>query len=155
MGTTIRHQLPLLVAGQAQKEVTHNEAVQGIDRLLHPSVKSRLLGAPPAVAAVGDGWIVGGQASGPWAGMTDAIAVFDGFGWAFMAPRPGLVTWIEDEQAMAVWQGEWSNGWPAQGFQIASATTVPLPVGGSTVDVELRQSFAALLSAFQQLGLLV
>jgi hypothetical protein len=64
MGTTIRHQLPLLVAGQAQKEVPHSDALKGIDRLLHPPVGSRLLGVSSAVAAVGDGQIVAGQAPG-------------------------------------------------------------------------------------------
>ncbi len=154
MAVTLRHQLPLLIAGQAQKEVTHNEAVAAIDRLLHPAVKSRALNEPPAEPAVGESWIVGGQPVGPWAGMGDSIATFEGFGWAFVAPKQGLAAWVEDEQALAIWQGRWSNGWPAQRFEIASAPMVAVPVAGTTVDTELRQSFAALLSGLRQLGLL-
>lgn len=154
MATTLRHQLPLLVAGQAQKEVTHNEAVQGIDRLLHPSVKSRLLAEPPVEATIGESWIVGSEAMGLWAGMSDAIATFEGHGWAFVVPMKGLSAWIEDEQAMAVWQDGWSYGWPVQHFELVSAPMVEMPVAGATVDIQLRESFEALLVGLRQLGLL-
>jgi hypothetical protein len=153
MSSTLRHQLPLLIAGQAQKDVTHNEALQGIDRLLHPSVKSRSLDEPPVDPAAGESWIVGGQPIGSWAGMSDSIATFEGYGWAFVTPMQGLAAWIEDEQAFAIWQGNWSNGWPVQRFEIATAPIVAVPVAGATVDTELRQSFAALLAGLQQLGL--
>ena len=42
-----RFALPLLHAGQAQKEITHNEALQLIDMLLHPYAESASLTAPP------------------------------------------------------------------------------------------------------------
>jgi hypothetical protein len=54
MSNTIRHSLPLLAAGQAQKEVTHNEALLAIDRQLQLSVVSRTRAQPPTVPVAGE-----------------------------------------------------------------------------------------------------
>ena len=54
MSETIRHELPLLSFGQAQREVTHNEALLLVDRLLHLVALSRSLAIPPAAPAPGD-----------------------------------------------------------------------------------------------------
>lgn len=47
MSETPHWNLPLLTAGQAQKEISHNEALLWLDRLLHLTVVSRALGHPP------------------------------------------------------------------------------------------------------------
>ena len=47
MDATPRWGLPLLFAGQAQKEIFHNEALMLVDALLHGRVESADLGAPP------------------------------------------------------------------------------------------------------------
>lgn len=154
MSRTVRHQLPLLEAGQAQKEVTHNEAVQGIDRLLHPVVQSRALSSPPALAVIGQGWIVGEGAQGAWSGQAGSVAILEAFGWVFVAPRPGLTAWIVDERAMSVWNDGWSDGWPMTRFVPAVRPVVPLPAGGATVDAGVRQSFDALVAGLEQLGLI-
>lgn len=153
MSITVRFEFPLLAAGQAQKEVTHNQAVEAIDRMLHPSVKSRLLNAPPVTASLGDSWIVGDLPVGLWAGMSGSIAVFEGYGWSFVTPKSGMVTWIQDEFAMAVWHNGWSNGWPITRLIPLAISTVELPASGTTVDAEMRASFAVLVSNLQQLGL--
>jgi hypothetical protein len=153
MNTTVRNKLALLSAGQAQKEVTHNEALVAIDRLLHPSVKSRSLSAPPADPALGESWIVGEAATGAWSGQEQAIAVFEGYGWGFVLPRLGLAAFIEDEDGMAIWRGQWSAGWPVSQLSIASPAVISLPAGGVTVDAELRESFGSLVTALQGLGL--
>lgn len=44
---TDRLRLPLLTAGQAQKEVTHNEALLLLDLLVQASVQSAGLTSPP------------------------------------------------------------------------------------------------------------
>ncbi|MFC5421815.1 DUF2793 domain-containing protein [Bosea eneae] len=48
MSDTPRLGLPLLAAGQAQKHVTHNDALMRLDALVHLVVSSRTQTVPPA-----------------------------------------------------------------------------------------------------------
>jgi len=56
--TTPRFGLPFLFSGQAQKEVSVNEAHALADMLLHPCIAGELA-APPASPSAGDCWLVG------------------------------------------------------------------------------------------------
>jgi hypothetical protein len=47
MTATPRLSLPLLAAGQAQKHVTHNDALTRLDGLIHLAVASRSETTPP------------------------------------------------------------------------------------------------------------
>jgi len=68
--------LPLLAAEQAQKHVTHNEAISALDALVQLAVKDRGLAAPPGSPAAGDRYIVAAGASGAWAGHESEIAAW-------------------------------------------------------------------------------
>ncbi|MEO5615815.1 MAG: DUF2793 domain-containing protein, partial [Cypionkella sp.] len=46
--------LPLIQPAQAQKHVTHNEAVRLLDLMVQLSVKARALAAPPVSPVLGD-----------------------------------------------------------------------------------------------------
>jgi len=59
-----RYALPLLDAGQAQKEITHNEAIDRVDALLHLAVASMDLTDPPLLPPLGAAWIIGAGAVG-------------------------------------------------------------------------------------------
>ena len=50
--------LPYILAAQAQKHVTHNDALRLLDGLVQLSVKGRDLTAPPASPAEGARYIV-------------------------------------------------------------------------------------------------
>jgi Protein of unknown function (DUF2793) len=63
--------LPLIAAAQAQKHVTHNEALFGLDALVHLAVRDRDLATPPAEPDDGDRYIVPVGAVGAWAGRAD------------------------------------------------------------------------------------
>ena len=90
MDATPRWSLPLLFAGQAQKEIFHNEALMLVDALLHGRVESADLGAPPTDPAVGQCWIVAAPAEDAWGGEVGSIACWTEGGWRFVAPRAGL-----------------------------------------------------------------
>jgi hypothetical protein len=102
--------LPLLVQGQAQKEITHNEALLRLDALVQGSVRSRTLAAPPASPANGERWIVPPGATGAWAGQADRIAVWRDNAWMFLVPAIGWRVHVEDERLALSWvDGEWRD----------------------------------------------
>lgn len=60
MMETGRHKLPCLAVSQAQKEITHNEALALIDALVHPVVEEQLSVPPaPTDADIGKCWLIG------------------------------------------------------------------------------------------------
>ncbi len=97
--------LPLLAAAQAQKHVTHNEALLLLDGLVQLSVRSRQLVAPPADAVAGDQFIVAAAATGDWQGQGGKLANRDEAGWRFFTPRRGWRLWVVDEDALLVFDG--------------------------------------------------
>ena len=161
MSQTVRHGLPLLEAGQAQKEITHNEALSTIDMRLHLSVLSRSVSTPPGAPEMGAAYIVPSGATGGWAGADGQIAMHDGFGWRFDAPVAGTVAWIADEAGCVLWDGEWSVGWPVNSLRVGTRNVLSVPpvevtlsTGGAMVDMEARAAIAELLSALRGQGLI-
>lgn len=113
MTDTPRLSLPLLAAGQAQKHVTHNDALIRLDGLIHLTVDSRTLAAPPASPTALSAYIVPAGGSGAFAGRTDQIALFEDGGWTFLVPRAGWQAWVIDEAEHNLWTGtEWRRGSP-------------------------------------------
>ncbi|NCT11787.1 MAG: DUF2793 domain-containing protein [Rhodobacterales bacterium] len=97
--------LPYILASQAQKHVTHNDALRLLDAMVQLSVLDRDLTAPPASPADGDRYIVASGAIGLWAGWDLNVAFWvDGI-WMRLVPRPGWLAWIADEAAFVVWNG--------------------------------------------------
>lgn len=162
MTATPRHGLPLLAAGQAQKEVTHNEALLAIDVRLHCAVETRTSLAPPVASAPGAVYLVPAGAGGAWSDKTDMIASWDGFGWRFAMPGAGWTVWISDESRFAVYEGGWSTAWPVAGLRVAGRDVlaappeaVPAPTGGGVADAQCRAAVAALLSALRNQGIVL
>lgn len=102
--------LPTLAQGQAQKEITHNEALLRLDTLVQSSVNSRALATPPASPANGERWIVPSGATGAWAGHTDKIAFWREGTWGYLSPVVGWRVHVEDERLTIVWtDGAWHD----------------------------------------------
>lgn len=113
MTATPRLSLPLLAAGQAQKHVTHNDALARLDALIHLFVDSRTQTAPPVSPAELSAYIVPEGGSGLFAGRTDQVALFEDGGWTFLMPRPGWQAWVADEGEHNLWTGtEWRRDSP-------------------------------------------
>lgn len=106
--TTSKLQLPILAADQAQKHVTHNEALLHLDALVQAAVIDRDLSAPPATPAAGDAYIVAAAASGDWSGKEGQLAVWRDNAWYFHQPREGWRVWVQDEDVLLVFDGA---GW--------------------------------------------
>jgi hypothetical protein len=132
--------LPYILAAQAQKHVTHNEALRLLDGLVQLSVLDRDLTAPPGSPEDGDRYIVASGATGDWAGWDLNVAVFTDGAWLRLPPRVGWRTWIEDEGLLLVYNGsEWVGTTPAS---LQNLTLLGL---GTTADA--ANPFSAKLNA--------
>ena len=100
--------LPYILAAQAQKHVTHNEALRILDGLVQLSVLDRDLTAPPGSPADGDRYIVASGATGDWAGWDLNVALWTDGAWLRLPPRTGWRAWVEDEGLLLVYDGA---GW--------------------------------------------
>lgn len=77
--------------------------------LLHLSVASRALTAPPATPAEGVRYLIPAAATGAWAGKTGQIALWIDAAWAYYTPATGWRCWVEDEVALLVYTaGAWA-----------------------------------------------
>ncbi|SMC53633.1 DUF2793 domain-containing protein [Primorskyibacter flagellatus] len=98
--------LPYIAPAQAQKHVTHNEALRVLDALVQPTVASRTAGDPPASPLHGDRYVVGPSASGLWAAHAGDLALFEeGLGWSFFAAKHGWVVHVRDEDILCAFDG--------------------------------------------------
>jgi Protein of unknown function (DUF2793) len=97
--------LPYILAAQAQKHVTHNEALRLLDAVVQLSVLDRDLTAPPASPADGDRYIVASGGTGLWAGWDLNVTIWVDGVWMRLVPRPGWLAWIADEATFFIWNG--------------------------------------------------
>jgi Protein of unknown function (DUF2793) len=134
--------LPLLIAGQAQKEFFVNQALSMLDAFSQHSVVASLA-APPTSTTAGAGFRVTAPASGAWQGHEDTIALWIGGDWHFIAPRTGLQIFDAEAGHTLVFRSGWQQ-----------ATAPAAPSGGLVIDVEARASLAALIQALVGVGLL-
>ena len=105
--------LPYLLAAQAQKHVTVNEALRLLDGLVQLAVLDRHLTAPPASPADGARYIVASGATGAWAGWDLNVAYWVDGAWMRLVPRPGWQAWVVDEASFLAWDG---SAWSAAGL---------------------------------------
>lgn len=137
-----RFALPLLFAGQAQKEFFVNEALCRTDALLHPAVEGEA-DEPPATPEDGESWLIGADPVGAWSGRAGHFASFQAGSWVFAAPRDGMRVLDRSTGQHILYRGGWLR--PA-----APAA----PEGGATIDGEARAAISALLAALVAGGIL-
>ena len=97
--------LPLILPAQAQKHVTHNEALVKLDLMVQLAVLNRTLTTAPALPTIGDRHIVAVGATGPWVGQAGRIALFTEAGWQFTQPLAGWQAYVMAESQMAFFNG--------------------------------------------------
>jgi hypothetical protein len=105
MSDTASLGLPLLVAEQAQKHVTHNEAVRLLDALVRTRVVDRDLTAPPGSPADGSVYIPASGASGAWSAWDFNLAYYVDGAWQKIVPKVGWLVYVVDEDAYLKFDG--------------------------------------------------
>jgi hypothetical protein len=158
-----RLSLPCLAAGQAQKEVLHNEALQILDALVQPVALSADLSEPPAAPAPGACWIVAAEGRGAWVGQEGLIAQWTAGGWRFVMPSAGWRCHILDRGAAMVHDGSaWRNDViRTDGIYIddmrvigSRSPAIALPTGGAIIDNEARLVINEILAILRGHGLI-
>ena len=121
--TTDRLALPLLAAAQAQKHITHNEALLLLDRLVHLTALDRR-DAPPGAPSVGDVHLVEAGATGAFSGHDGEIARFGDDAWQFDSPAAGWLLWLSGEDAALVFDGShWHDLKPRSADRLGISAT--------------------------------
>ncbi|MEO5598807.1 MAG: DUF2793 domain-containing protein [Novosphingobium sp.] len=140
---TPRFAMPLLFAGQAQKEVFVNEGVSITDALLHCVVEG-VAEDPPSTPIDGTAWIVGNTPGGIWSGQAGNLACRQSGQWIFFTPTPG----------MRVFNRSSGQDYRRIGANWFAPTAPTTPSGGTTIDVEARAALANLLQCLRDAGTL-
>ena len=146
--TTPRAGVPLLAAAQAQKHVTHNEALLEIDALLCARILDRTLSAPPASPADGDTYLVKATGTGLWAGQDGKIAYAIDGGWRFYAPFTGLSAYVVAETVMLVYTGAAWVDWAS----VLNLQNVPLLGVNTTADATNKLAVKSSALLFDNIG---
>jgi len=163
--------LPQILSAQAQKHVTHNDALRLLDGMVQIGVLSRVLTAPPGSPTEGDRYIVASGATGLWAGWDLNVAFWTDGAWLRLVPRRGWVAWSVADAGLYVWNG---TAWTPVGGGIsdgdkgdivvsgggsvwtldpaANAVLNRLGLGGATPDATNRLSVNAPAALFNNAG---
>lgn len=101
-----RLSLPYILPAQAQKHVTHNEALARLDLLVQLVLEGVDVNTPPASPAQGDVVAIGGAPTGDWAGQAaGTLASWDGTAWVFIPPQEGWVAMDNTSASLRYWDG--------------------------------------------------
>lgn len=144
MSVTPNFNMPLLFAAQAQKEITHNEAIVLIDALLAGCVQGIANDPASLLPADGQAWIIGDAPTGSWSGRAGQVAVFTAGGWRHAPAVEGMRLYDRAANAVRMYSGaSWSD--PA---------AVAVPTGGAVTDSEARSAIAAIVAALRESGII-
>jgi hypothetical protein len=97
--------LPYIAASQAQKHVTHNEALRILDAAIQLAVLDVTRTAPPASPVEGQRHIVAASPTGAWAGKAKCVAIWQDGAWAFLTPKAGWRAWSAADATLMVFDG--------------------------------------------------
>lgn len=106
---TPRLEITYLVEGQANAEVTVNDALNRIDAFTNISIINRTTTTPPGSPAVGDCYLIATSATGAWSGLDGQLAAWYGGGWIFCVVVAGMVVYDVGANDTRVYTGSTWN----------------------------------------------
>lgn len=105
--------LPYIMPAQAQKHVTHNEAIRMLDGLVQIQLESLDADTPPQEPASGERHAIGSNPDGAWTGHPGKLAVWQDGAWAFLTPKPGWLAHDLTGNRIVVHDGtDWTDAIP-------------------------------------------
>lgn len=134
--------LPLLMAGQAQKEFFLNQALGILDALLRNSINASRP-APPLAPVDGQCFRVTAPALEAWAGCEDHIAIRIGDDWHFIPPRDGMRLFDSEAGHALFYRATWEF-----------AEVAAVPSTGAVIDSEARAALAQLIQTLRDFAII-
>jgi hypothetical protein len=142
--------LPYLAAAQAQKHVTHNEALSLLDGLVQLAVASRATATPPPTPLDGVRYLVPVAATGEWASNVGKIALRMEGAWRYIAPVEGFTLWVSDEDKFLTFNGTtWAE---LAGGGGGTPSTLPLLGINATADATNKLTVASSAVLLNNIG---
>ncbi|MEQ1648135.1 MAG: DUF2793 domain-containing protein [Hyphomicrobiaceae bacterium] len=137
MDTSPNLALPYIAAAQAQKHVTHNEAIRTLDAIVQLSVADRNVATPPANPVNGQRYIIAAAPTGLWALKANNIAAYQDDNWTYYTPSEGWLSWVSAEEIIVAWNG---TAWVPAASSSSAALVNPTPLVGvnATADAANR-----------------
>jgi len=132
--------LPYLMPSQAQKHVTHNEALRLLDSLVQLTLAGIGALAPPLVPTEGEAWGLGDEPTGAWSGHDGEIAIWSDGAWAFLEPVAGWRAWDGGAAELRVYDGA---SWVLPLAADPELQNLPLLGIGATADTVNRLAVAS------------
>lgn len=105
MAQTARLGLALMAAAQAQKHVTHNDALLSLDALVQAVVVETDRLAPPTAPQEGDAYLIGASPTGAFTGQAGMLAAYLTGSWRFFQPQTGWLVFAKNRNALMVLSG--------------------------------------------------
>jgi hypothetical protein len=143
---TSRLELPYILPSQAQKHVTHNEALQKLDAVTQLTIIGEI-NQPPQTMEDGDCFLIASAPTGEWERHVGNLGLWQDDAWVYIIPREGWRAWFVDTGKMRVLSdGTWQD--------------IPLPATGAfhqlginaSADTQNRLTVASPASLFTNAG---
>lgn len=128
--------LPYIMPSQAQKHVTHNEAIRMLDAVVQLSVLSETQTAPPASPDAGARYIIGPDPTGDWSGKHNQIAAYQDSAWMYYVPQAGWLAYVASAGTLLAFDG-------AQWSPVAGSVSDQAPFFGINTNADATNRLAA------------
>lgn len=148
--TTPNLSMPFILPAQAQKHVTHNEALLRLDALVHLTIADERANPPDAASdAMEDGacFLIATGATASWAGRAGRIAAWQDGAWSYIAPRPGWRAWFAKAARLKVFDGSTWRDMP-----LPQEAEIALLGINATADEANRLALSSTASLFTHAG---
>jgi len=123
--------LPYLAPAQAQKHVTHNEALRKLDVIVQLSVLS-VVDMPPTDPQNGDCFIIDANGQGDFTEKMHHIAAFQDGAWIFLSPKAGWRSYVQDNAEVRIFDG---HAWQALNSGGNSETATKFGINTAADDI--------------------
>lgn len=138
--------IPYIMPAQAQKHVTHNEAIRLLDVLVQLVVSDRDRTEPPESPPEDGRHIIAFGATGEWSGRAGQIAVRQDGSWTYVLPRLGWRAFVQSEGQIVIHDGA---AWIAPDQSVLRAAQLGI---GATPDDTNRLSVSSLAVLMNHAG---